>query len=87
MSGTMGELNDLNMFNVSSRYWVWIGGASDFNSAGTYPGSKVPAVGGWPPGRHDYALWGDRTQNRFYIFGGAGSSPAPSSSTFLAIYG
>lgn len=79
---TDGVLNDVNMFNLTSRQWVWITGSSSINPSGTYPGGTPPVVGGEPPPRNMQLTWSDSRSSAslFYVYGGF----IPSSGTMLS---
>jgi hypothetical protein len=69
-------LNDVNMFNLTSRMWVWVAGQTTLEPAGVYPTGQPPQIGGEPPGRSAAASWSDRRNGKsvFYIYGGAAAS-------------
>ncbi len=68
-AGTLGLLNDLWTYNLSTGQWTWIAGSKLANQSGTY-GTKGTGSGSTTPGgRQESTAWVDSTGN-FWIFGG-----------------
>lgn len=66
--GTVGYLNDLWVFNITSRSWTWIGGSQvNANSIGTYP-AYIGGIG-VPASRGQSAFW-KASNGALYIFSG-----------------
>jgi N-acetylneuraminic acid mutarotase len=70
-SGGGGYLNDLWMFNVTTKIWVWVSGNNTINAYGKYGTKGVPDVGNYPGAQHLAILWGD-VQDNLWLFGGQG---------------
>jgi len=66
-TGTLGPLSDL--WEYSSGQWVWMGGSSFANQAGTYGSQGQAAPGNIPGGRFHSVSWIDKAGN-FWLFGG-----------------
>jgi hypothetical protein len=71
-SGGVGSLNDLSMFNLTSRQWVWISGSNSIEPPTSWPSTSSPITGAIPPPRHMQMAWSDRRSGatRFFVFGG-----------------
>jgi N-acetylneuraminic acid mutarotase len=74
-AGTQGYLNDLWMFNPSTRVWTWIGGSNTVPeyscNQGMYGTLGTPAAGSIPGGRINATSWTDKSGN-LWLFGGSG---------------
>jgi N-acetylneuraminic acid mutarotase len=81
-NGVQGLLNDLWMFNPSSKEWTWMGGSNTAGTvncgyagicgpAGVYGTLGVPAAGNVPGGNTGRTTWVDGKGN-FWFFGGNG---------------
>jgi hypothetical protein len=68
---TFGLLNDLWMYNPTTKYWAWMGGSNSVNQVGTYGVQGTPAAGNLPGGRYSASSWTDASGN-FWLFGGTG---------------
>jgi hypothetical protein len=92
--GTSGQLNDLWMFDSSTKEWTWIGGSNTIQvdpgctpyhcSVNAVYGTRgVPAPGNNPGGRSLSVTWTDKA-GHFWLYGGwnTGDPSAP----FLGIY-
>jgi hypothetical protein len=76
-SGTLGDLNDVWVFNLSLNEWVWKGGYSTVVGEssgwpGVYGSLGVPANTNSPGGRYGASGWTDSGGNP-WIFGGSGA--------------
>lgn len=76
-SGTQGFLNDLWVFDPSTREWTWMGGASTVPSSysgqpGVYGTLGAPNAANLPGGRAFAAGWMDGKGN-LWMFGGEGA--------------
>jgi N-acetylneuraminic acid mutarotase len=68
---TVGELNDLWVFNPSTSEWTWTSGSNTANATGTYGAQDVPTAAN-VPGSRDYPVgWIDDSGN-LWLFGGEG---------------
>jgi N-acetylneuraminic acid mutarotase len=75
--GQSGLLNDLWVFDPSTKLWTWIAGANSIpvyesGSLPTYGVLGVPASGNVPGGRDLSSTWIDSSGN-LWLFGGSGS--------------
>src|SRR5579863_8091811 len=74
-AGTVGYLNDLWEFNLSTNLWPWMGGSNTVGTNGGQPGVYgtlgTPASGNIPGSRYSAATWTDRSGN-LWLFGGRG---------------
>ncbi|HTS70142.1 MAG TPA: choice-of-anchor tandem repeat GloVer-containing protein [Terriglobia bacterium] len=74
-TGTLGSLNDLWEFNVSTGEWAWMSGSNKVPGTvglpGVYGTLGVPAAGNSPGSRTSASSWTDGTGN-LWIFGGLG---------------
>ncbi|MFX0135142.1 MAG: Kelch repeat-containing protein [Candidatus Hodarchaeota archaeon] len=70
-AGSTGDLNDLWMFNVTNKWWVWVSGNDTVNQNGTYGTWRVPASGNIPGSRLAAGSWIDSNDN-LWLFGGMG---------------
>jgi N-acetylneuraminic acid mutarotase len=73
-AGTLGPLNDLWKYDVSTHEWTWISGSNLANQKGIYGMKRVPAVGNVPGARLESVCWTGPSGN-FWIFGGAEPIP------------
>ncbi|WP_317897909.1 LamG-like jellyroll fold domain-containing protein [Aurantibacillus circumpalustris] len=72
-SSSIGYLNDVWKFNVSTSQWTWMNG-SNTQDATTLAGTQsVPSLTASPGGRHLSSLWSDANDN-MYVHGGSGMS-------------
>jgi len=76
-SGTLGHLNDLWEYNVSTGEWTWMGGPSLASEAGIgiYGTQGKPSSSNIPGGREQASGWTDASGN-FWLFGGNGYDSA-----------
>ncbi|MGA7156564.1 MAG: chitobiase/beta-hexosaminidase C-terminal domain-containing protein [Acidobacteriaceae bacterium] len=76
-AGSVGELNDLWVFNPSTNEWTWMGGTSTFGSStgvsGVYGTLGIPAAGNVPESLFSTVGWTDINGN-FWLFGGSGNT-------------
>ena len=74
-SGNAGELNDLWMFNPSSRNWTWMTGSSAVGSSGGQPGVYgtlgATSTANAPGGRDLAVSWVDKDGHP-WLYGGQG---------------
>src|SRR5690606_19716155 len=68
-SGTIGMLNDLWKFDLSSGNWTWVHGGNTVDAFGTYGSMGVPAAGNTPGGRRVAVGWVDDANN-LWLFSG-----------------
>jgi len=69
-TGSTELVNDLWRFNMTSRQWTWIGGASTPYQKGHYSTKGTPAPGNVPGARYGAAFWQDG--GKFWLYGGLG---------------
>jgi N-acetylneuraminic acid mutarotase len=75
-NGIDSQLNDLWIFDPSTKEWAWMGGSSTVgNNSGTgrpgvYGTLKTPAAGNDPGGRYYASGWTDSSGN-LWLFGGS----------------
>jgi N-acetylneuraminic acid mutarotase len=72
-TATVGPLNDMWEFNVSTGMWTWINGTNVAGSTGIYGTAGVPSILNMPGGRFSSACWTDPMGN-YWLFGGEGVS-------------
>jgi hypothetical protein len=70
---TLLWMNDLWMFDPSTREWAWIGGSDVANQAGVYGTLGVAAAGNIPGARADATVSVDSSGN-VWLFGGTGDA-------------
>jgi N-acetylneuraminic acid mutarotase len=74
-SGDGGILDDLWVFNTTTRQWAWLGGPDTAGPTDPHPGVYgnlgLAASGFFPGGRCEAASWTDKTGN-FWLLGGNG---------------
>ncbi len=74
-TGTPGYLNDLWVFNPTSKEWTWMSGSSTLGSHGGQPSVYgmlgSPAASNVPGGRYGSVSWTDGSGN-LWLFGGFG---------------
>jgi hypothetical protein len=70
-TATMGQLNDLWKFNVTTSEWTWMGGANVVNSSANYGTAGTSAPTNIPGARSGSAAWKDNSGN-FWMHGGTG---------------
>lgn len=68
---SVGPLNDLWKYQISTGNWIWINGASQTHAKGTYGSLGVSQVGNSPGSRDCPGIWVDKDFNT-WIFGGNG---------------
>jgi len=72
--GPNGLLNDLWVFNPTSKEWTWVSGSKTANAVGVY-GTQGVASSNNVPGARGYAVsWTDKSGN-FWLYGGEGEGP------------
>jgi N-acetylneuraminic acid mutarotase len=71
VNGSLGALNDLWEFDVSTNEWTWIGGSSLAGQRGIYGALGAPAKGNVPGGLYSAVSWTDSNGN-FWLSGGTG---------------
>jgi len=81
-NANFGYLNDLWVFNPSTKLWAWMGGSSsmpsDYGSEPAVYGSLyTPAAGNVPGGRESASSWVDKNGN-LWLFGGQGEGASTS---------
>jgi len=70
---TLGDMNDLWRYNISTNEWTWMKGANTGNSPGSPGTMGVPALSNEPAARHENACsWVDNNGD-LWFFGAYGS--------------
>ncbi len=64
-------LNDLWMFNISSKMWTWMNGSKDAWANGQYGIKGTPSINNYPGSRSQLTSWMDQEGN-IWLFGGNG---------------
>jgi len=72
-NGTWSELNDLWMFNPTTKEWTWVSGSITANAVGVYGTQGVASPSNVPGARSLGVGWAD-TQGNFWIFGGTNNN-------------
>ena len=70
-SGNFGELNDLWMFSITTKQWVWVRGDNTVAVNGVYGTKGTPSLNGKPGSRYGAAGWRDAAGD-FWLYGGTG---------------
>ncbi len=70
-NGSVGELNDLWQYDLTTNQWTWIGGLDTTNGSGTY-GTLNTADPANIPGARDSGAYWSGTNGRLWLFGGNG---------------
>ncbi|NVM04589.1 MAG: hypothetical protein HWN67_19860 [Candidatus Helarchaeota archaeon] len=70
--GGISYLNDLWMFNITSRWWTWVSGNDTEDQTGIYGTKGVPNAGNVPGSRQKSISWMDADGN-LWLFGGSGN--------------
>src|SRR6266550_728385 len=68
-AGTLGLLNDLWNYNITTKQWTWISGSKTVNQTGNYGTKGTPAATNIPGARQASMSWMDASGN-FWLFGG-----------------
>src|SRR5882762_3860435 len=68
-AGTIGLLNDLWNYNITTSQWTWISGSTTVNQTGNYGTLGTPAASNVPGARQASMSWIDGSGN-FWLFGG-----------------
>lgn len=68
-TATIGDLNDVWKFDVTTGQWTWIAGSAAINPAMVYGTQGVATSSNTPNGRMGCAGWVDNSGN-FWIYGG-----------------
>ena len=68
-AGTLGLLNDLWNYNITTNQWTWISGSKTVNQTGNYGIKGMPAGTNVPGARQASMSWIDASGN-FWLFGG-----------------
>lgn len=81
-SSSIGYLNDLWKYNVTTNEWTWINGSNTFYQVSSYGTQGTPSSTNFPGARQNAQTWTDASGN-LWLFGGYGSSTAPSTIEYL----
>ena len=68
---SLGDLNDLWKYNITSGQWTWVSGANTQNQIGVYGTKGTAAAANVPGAREDAVSWIDANGN-LWLFGGLG---------------
>jgi N-acetylneuraminic acid mutarotase len=68
-SGARGALNDLWVYRIALASWVWLGGPSTTEDAGSFGATGDYDVSNWPPARSDALAWSDGAGG-VWLYGG-----------------
>lgn len=69
---TLGYLNDLWKYNISTGKWTWINGPSTKNGGPTYGTKGTPTSSTIPGARYSSVTWIDESSGYLWLFGGTG---------------
>ncbi|MBL7931253.1 MAG: hypothetical protein JNL60_05110, partial [Bacteroidia bacterium] len=72
-TSSIGMLNDLWKYNVSTDEWTWIGGTNQFYQVSSFGTQGTPASTNIPAARQGASSWTDASGN-LWLFGGYGST-------------
>jgi N-acetylneuraminic acid mutarotase len=70
-ANTLGKLNDLWKYSISSGQWTWIGGEAVADGSGAYGTLDTAATTSVPGARQAASTWVDSSGN-LWLFGGVG---------------
>lgn len=70
-STTVGDLNDLWEFNITTKEWTWVSGENTVNNQGTWGTQGVASTSYVPGGLEGAVGWTDSTGD-LWLFGGGG---------------
>jgi N-acetylneuraminic acid mutarotase len=68
-TATIGDLNDLWKFDVTTNQWTWVSGSSTINPAMVYGTMGVTTTSNVPNGRMGGTTWTDNAGN-LWLYGG-----------------
>ncbi|MCC2626263.1 MAG: hypothetical protein K0R14_2136 [Burkholderiales bacterium] len=68
-NGSLGALNDLWKYNLSTNQWTWMSGSNVINQSGVYGDKGEEASTNVPGARYDSVSWVDGADN-LWLFGG-----------------
>ena len=69
--GTLGALNDLWSWDLTTHRWTWLSGSTTSSAAGVYGTQGLSAASNTPGARHSALSWVD-SAGRVWLFGGWG---------------
>ncbi len=81
-SSSIGYMNDLWKYNVTTNEWTWMNGSNTFYQVSSYGTQGTPSVTNYPGARQNAQSWTDASGN-LWLFGGYGSSTSPSTIEYL----
>lgn len=81
-----GQLNDMWMFNITTKLWTWLTGNNSINAVGTYGNPGVTAFGNNPGGRNRFSMTLDSENQIIFVFGGSGYGASTTSGNFPKWY-
>ena len=68
---TLGTLNDLWKYNITTNQWAWMNGENTVNSNGEYGTQGIPDPLNTPGARFGTRGWATQGGKRFWLFGGS----------------
>lgn len=74
-AGSLGDLNDLWRYSLSTGQWTWVSGDSGANSPGAYGAQGAVSPSAVPGARQAANAWVD-SSGHLWLFGGAGYASA-----------
>lgn len=73
--GTVGDINDLWKYDLTTNQWTWVGGSNTANAIGVYGTQGTSDVANIPGARDSAAHWVD-ANGHLWLFGGYGYDSA-----------
>ena len=78
-------MNDLWMFDITSRIWTWVSGSDTVDAAGVYGTKGVPSVNNYHGGREHHSMIFHSSLNCLFAFGGTGYATLGDFGMFVVI--
>ena len=72
LNHTLGYLNDMWMFNVTSGWWAWMNGGITIDQVGVYGAQGVASANNRPGARNDHSIVMRPSGQLIFVFGGYG---------------
>ena len=72
LNHTLGYLNDMWMFNVTSGWWTWLSGSNAINQAGLYGVQGMASLNNFPGARVYHSMVMHPSGQLIFVFGGYG---------------
>lgn len=70
----LGLFNDLWMFNLTNRWWMWVNGSNSVDQPGSYGTKGVASVTNMPNARYGHSMAIDIAGRFLYVLGGSKTS-------------